>query len=295
MKLVKSDVLFNELEHTYTLDGKELSGITSVLSRQLFRDKYAGINESVLAKAAQYGSSVHQAIEINDSLGIDSNDKQYKAYKKLLESAGLKRFDNEYLVSDNTNYASCIDLVLEDCSLADIKTTSHLDMEYLSWQLSIYAYLFELQNPELSANKLYAIWLPKARYGKPAIKEVTRISPEEIKKLLDCDASGIQYSLPVVENNHELITIQAINEVISIEQQLKELEEKRKRMSEGLLELMGKNNIDKFECNGLRLTRKQASTRKSFDSTRFKSEHEDLYESYTKESQIKESLTISLI
>ena len=35
MKLIKSQVVFNPNEHTYMLGDKELSGITSVISRQL--------------------------------------------------------------------------------------------------------------------------------------------------------------------------------------------------------------------------------------------------------------------
>mgnify|MGYP003319148010 CR=1 FL=1 len=47
-KLVKSGALFDSEHHTYTLDGKQLSGITSLLDRQLFKDKYSGIPKEVL-------------------------------------------------------------------------------------------------------------------------------------------------------------------------------------------------------------------------------------------------------
>ena len=53
--LNKSQVVFSELDHTYTLDGKSLSGVTSILNRQLFADKYSGISDEVLNKAAEYG------------------------------------------------------------------------------------------------------------------------------------------------------------------------------------------------------------------------------------------------
>ena len=52
-KLVKSGVVFDSEHHTYTLDGKQLSGITSLLDRQLFKDKYSGIPEDTLRKAAK--------------------------------------------------------------------------------------------------------------------------------------------------------------------------------------------------------------------------------------------------
>ena len=43
-KLVKSGVVFDSVNHTYTLDGKQLSGSTSLLDRQLFKDKYSLVN-----------------------------------------------------------------------------------------------------------------------------------------------------------------------------------------------------------------------------------------------------------
>ena len=172
--LNQSPVIFNELDHTYTLDDISLNGVTSILNRQLFADKYSGISDEVLNKAAEYGKGVHESIELYDSLGIGEDEDAVKAYIKLCQKEGLTRLDNEYLISDNDYVASSIDVVFDDCSLADIKTTSHLDEEYVSWQLSIYAYLFEKQNPDLQANRLLAIWIPKARYGKPKVVEVSR-------------------------------------------------------------------------------------------------------------------------
>ena len=62
LQLTKSEVVFNQEAHTYHLGDKELKGVTGMLSAMLFKDKYAGISEDVLAKAAAYGSGVHEAI-----------------------------------------------------------------------------------------------------------------------------------------------------------------------------------------------------------------------------------------
>ena len=64
-----------------------------------------------------------------------------------------------------------------DYCLCDIKTTASLDKEYLSWQLSLYAYAYGKE-----FDKLYAIWLPKKDLGK--LVEIERRSKEEIEKLL---------------------------------------------------------------------------------------------------------------
>lgn len=198
MILKKSRVVFDEIAHTYFLDGMELSGITPILHRQLFPDKYGDIAPEVLGRAAEYGKGIHELIEICDTIDPDNQDDVYRSYRGLLSSVGLDRLDNEYLVSDNVRFASSIDLVCSDFSLCDFKCTAKFDADYLSWQLSIYAYLFELQNG-FPSGRLFGIWLPKPRYGKPKIVELPKIKAVEIAKLLDCEARGEQYLPPLKE------------------------------------------------------------------------------------------------
>lgn len=184
IELAKSQVVFNELDHTYMFNGKQLSGVTSMLSRTLFRDKYKGISKEVLAKAADYGHNIHEQIELVDSLGVTSDTPAVQDYLRMKNDLGVSTLASEYLVSDEDLIASSIDIVFNDLSLVDIKTTSKLDMEYLSWQLSIYAYLFERQNPSLKVPRLMAIWLPKPRYGRSMCVEVPRKNKETIEVLL---------------------------------------------------------------------------------------------------------------
>ena len=292
--LNQSPVIFNELDHTYTLDGKSLTGVTSILNRQLFADKYFGISDEVLNKAAEYGKGVHESIELYDALGIGEDDDAVKAYLKLIKKAKLTRLDNEYLVSDNDYVASSIDVVFDDYTLADIKTTSHLDEEYVSWQLSIYAYLFEKQNPDLQANKLIAIWIPKARYGKPKIVEVCRKPVSEVIRLIEADKSGQQYIPSVATSTEITIANEVVQEVIRIERELKELKDKQTELREGLLKQMQDYNIKSFKTDGLSLTRKLATTKTSLDSKMLQEKYPEIYEECLKTSEVKESLLIKI-
>ena len=137
MKLIDSGVVFNPEPHTYFLEGKELYGITSMLSRQLFPHKYdipEGISEEDwekrLGDAADRGHLIHSKIELYDQIGVEDTE-EIKNYKKIKKSHGLKTIANEYLVTDREYYASAIDLVFEEndgsISLGDIKTTYKLD------------------------------------------------------------------------------------------------------------------------------------------------------------------------
>lgn len=292
--LNKSQVVFNEYDHTYTLDGKSLTGVTSILNRQLFADKYSGISEDVLNKAAEYGKGVHESIELYDSMGIGEDEDAVKAYIKLVKKAKLTRLDNEYLISDDDYVASSIDVVFDDCTLADIKTTSHLDEEYVSWQLSIYAYLFEKQNPDLQANKLIAIWIPKERYGKPKIVEVCRKPVSEVIRLIEADKNGQQYIPSVATSTEITIANDVVQEVIRIERELKELKDKQTELREGLLKQMQDHNIKSFKTDGLSLTRKLATTKTSLDSKMLQEKYPEIYEECLKTSEVKESLLIKI-
>lgn len=195
MKLAKSGVVFNEIEHTYTYLGSRLTGVTSLLSRTIFRDKYSGIPKEVLAKAADYGHNIHEQIEIVDSMGVTSDTPAVQDYLRIRQENGLIPIANEHLISDEEYMASSIDVIygVEGSDvyvdITDVKTTSKLDMEYLSWQLSIYAYLFERQNPHLRVRRLLAMWLPKPQYGRSALVEVLRKSKEAIDVLIKWDKS----------------------------------------------------------------------------------------------------------
>lgn len=292
--LNQSPVIFNELDHTYTLDNKSLNGVTSILNRQLFADKYSGISDEILNKAAEYGKGVHESIELYDSLGIGEDEDAVKSYIKLCQKEGLTRLDNEYLISDNDYVASSIDVVFDDCSLADIKTTSHLDEEYVSWQLSIYAYLFEKQNPDLQANRLLAIWLPKARYGKPKVVEVSRKPVSEVIRLIEADKAGQQYVPSVASSTEITIANDVVQEVIRIERELKELKDKQTELREGLLKQMQDHNIKSFKTDGLSLTRKLATTKTSLDSKMLQEKYPEIYNECLKTSEVKESLLIKI-
>lgn len=291
MELNKSNVVFDPIEHTYLLNDKSLSGVTSLLERQL-GSKYIGISDEVLQRAVERGKDIHSRIELYDEMGIEVDDEYYNAYKQLIQSKGLVRCANEYLVSDNDHVASSIDIVFEDCSLADIKTTSKIDYEYVSWQLSIYAYLFSLQNSNLTANKLYVIWLPKEQYGKPAIMEVQKHSTDEVKAMIECDKRGENY---FANNSKSLvITNDIVNNIVNLQHLLQSLKDKERQMRAEILKLMQENDIKQFKNEDLTLTRKLSSVSERLDTSKLKAEFPEIYSKCLKQVITEETLMIKI-
>ena len=209
IQLNDSGVLFNREEHTYLLNGKYLSGITDMLHRQLFPDEFSRVPADMIEQAALYGTSVHESIEQFDANWTNDGTQEVADYIDICRKNALTHERSEYCVTDGANWASNIDKVFrlssDTFALADIKTFGTMTadkQEKARWQLSIYAYLFELTNPNATVDKLYIIHLRDKVKADGTIDhiatllEVDRIPSEVCKKLLDTDLAGEQFENP---------------------------------------------------------------------------------------------------
>lgn len=299
MKLVKSKIRFDEEQHRYFLDEKELSGITGTLIKKAFPDTYRGIPDAVLAKAAERGSVVHQNLELFDTVcNSDINIMpsvlpEVKDYNEMLISYGLHHIDSEYLVTDNENFASAIDKVLADNEgniyLADIKTTATLHYDNVSLQLSIYAKWFEEQNPDLKVKEIVCMWF---KNGQSKFQPLPRVSEEQIDELINAylaDDADYQYKVEVpeqfsaLEQEYRLVT--ARMDALKIKQD--DLKEQMMKMMEANKQKSIKTNIGSYSYVA-------ATTKKTFDTKLFKDTEPDHYEYYLKETTTKPSIRIKL-
>lgn len=298
--LKEPSIVFDELNHTYTNgEGKQLSGVTALLKRQLFADKYSGVSDEVLAKAAERGNLIHRQIEMYETFqGGALVSPELEAYVRLRDEWGFKVIATELLVSDEENVASAIDLVFDKDDLAwlwDTKTTSSLDREYLSWQLSIYKYLFLLKNPQKKVGGLGVCWLPKPQYGTPKMMLIEEKPLLWVKDLIEADARGEKFINPetilVAEMEQSLVVPQeltkAIADILYAEKQAKEAKE-RLRM------LMEEHGITKWECDEFTATIGKDSETTTFDSKAFKEANPDEYNKYLKTSTRRGSFKVTL-
>lgn len=301
MDLIKSSVLFDKDTHTYTTpEGVCLQGITGIIERQLFPDKYSGVPEFVMKRAAERGSFVHEVCELVDDLGIEHESEEARNYQKIKESYGLQYEASEYLVSDNEHFASCIDKVYRESdsefSLGDIKTTYKLDKEYVRWQLSVYACLFEKQNPGCKAVRLFAIWL---RGSVAELVEVERIPDGIILELLSAEIEGRKfinpYAVPSVKTDMPLKYREMEQSIIEISEQEKYWKEQKKILMDGIMKEMVKAGAYSWKGESISFTRKKDSIRNEFDKEAFKKEHKDLYEQYIKEIPVSGSVTLKVL
>lgn len=302
--LAISPVIFLPEEHRYfnPENGRYLSGITSLLSRQLFQDKYDGIPQATLDAAAAKGSAIHEECADLATFGVSGTYPETEAFARLLTREGIEPLEAEYTVSDGEHYASKIDLIDRSLNLYDLKTTSTLDAEYVSWQLSIYAYLFEQQNPGLQVGLLAAIHL---RGKRAKLVRVERKSYEAVSRLLADDLAGIQH-IPQLDahlspagsadaQDGVLTKLTDIERaIIEIKTRLAQAEEQKKSLTEALYQEMDARGVYKLDSPTLSVTRIADTTAETFDSKAFRADHPELYGKYLRETQRKGYVKITL-
>lgn len=284
-------VRFYESPRGYWLGLLELQGITGILSRHLFPKQYDSVPEYILKAAAERGSTVHDLCREYDMFGTyslpETDDEKIeefiKAYAGLVEHYKPKNVSNEYLVTDGTHYASAIDKVFVmdgKLCLGDIKTTYSLNKDYVSWQLSIYKYLFERQTG-LKVEGLYAIWLREG--GK--MMEVPDKGSERVEKLLEADRIGELYQdkPETTALSADLKAVEALEALKGVMVQIEEAQALEKDLKAKVELMFDELGIDSWETDWFKITRIKASPRKVFNLDSFMKEHNDVYKEYVEE------------
>lgn len=304
MQLVQSPVVFDEVEHRYTLGDRELSGITSIIHRYCFPNMYSGVSQSVLDKAAERGKRIHNLIQLS-VLDLLPDDNRAELQPFFDATQGIEWLASEYLVSDLESVASAIDFVgMVDGKiyLYDIKTTAVLQMAYLQWQLSIYSRLFRQQNPTLDVAGLRAIHF---RDGQCTLTDIIPLPDEDVDALLTAYRSGAEsFDNPqcvVPTDLEDLVDAYAENELSlsELDAARAPLEERKKQMQEQIATLLREHGLQTIETGAAKVTLGKDSTRQSFDWKAFASsdaykQSPEQFNDYVKSTTVRGRLTVTL-
>ena len=304
IELKDSGILFDEVAHTYLLGDKYLSGITGMLDRQLGYS-YENVPENVLEDARIYGTALHKELEDFDARWICSGSIECADYIKLCKENGLVHEASEYTVTDGVAWASNIDKVFRTSeqlfTLADVKSYGAMTPQKLEkgkFQLSIYSYMFELQNKGAKVDRLFIIHLRNKQKKDGTFDHICNLIPVEripsdiCKDLLDTDLRNEKwvnpYSIPDDISAQEA-------EICELMETKSSVEERLATIKANILSKMESLDIRTWATNTMRLTRKLPSTRASFNSSLFKADHPDMdFSPYEKISQVAGSLMITV-
>lgn len=175
---------FDKESHTYYVDGEKVDSVTQILSKK-FPNKYANIPADVLLKASERGTQVHKAIEAYCK-GFDDGSNEVSDFKFLRKHYGFTVKENELPIIINfggKTIAGTTDMIFEMdgiLAVADIKTTSTIDKEYLGHQLNLYKIGVE-QTYGYAIEALYGIHI---RDGKRKLIKIPIVSEEALYESL---------------------------------------------------------------------------------------------------------------
>ena len=282
--MIQSKIVFDKEKHTYTLNGELLpiQGITRMIDRQIFGSKMQNVPESVLKKYAEFGSLVHKEIQDYYENGDFPTTDEAMAFV----SKGIQCTVCEFIVGDE-RVATAIDFVGEDGFLYDFKTSTTLDKERVSWQLSICAYLFERQ----TGQKVKGLMGVHLRGKECTFVGVERKPDEQVDALIQAELLGESY-LSEERSMQRLLDLERA--IIQIKQEAEMYEERKKVLLTGLGEKMAQMGLKTLKTDNLTLTLVPESTTTTLDSKRLKEEMPEIYSQFEKTGTRKGYLKMTI-
>ena len=287
---------FDEEKHEYTLDGKKLISVTQLMQKHGLAPSYAGVSTEVLNAKAERGTLIHKEIEDYNKSGAIGFTPEMTNFKKYIEKNNVKVCESELRLHNDIVAGTC-DLILnygDGCyTIADIKTTSKLHDEAVSWQLSIYAYL--TGNPAITKGQAFHFI---GASGCLKVVDIPLKPMEEIEKLMECERKGeiYKYEVDVVDiNDTQIEKIAELEQIIKdLDSQVKEAKQKQDELKGALLQEMESRGLKSFEKGNLKITYVAPSTRTTLDSKAIKEKYPEIYEENAKTTDVKASLKITL-
>ena len=218
-------------------------------------------------------------------------------------------------------YASQVDAVWSDedgeITLVDHKTNNLGTFpggeeglrEYLSWQLSCYAVMFEAQ----TGKKVRRLLANHIRHGEGRQWEIARKDDALVLKLLGTEATLVEgawhYDNPEMQAADEpvravdwIITAEQANElsdmcrrIADIKRQADEAQAQADALKQHLLDLMSSRGVKTWDNDFFKATVRAPKASPKFDSKRFRDEHPDLWSEYAVDGAApKPSLIVTL-
>jgi len=284
---------FREDTHEYFKDGKKLISVTQLMRKHGLAPSYDSVPEAVLKAKAERGTLIHKEIEDYLKHGDIGFTNEMWAFREYIECEldGNRPIASEQIVYNDV-VAGTVDLVFNDGTIADIKTTATLHKEAISWQLSIYAYLWGLifeQTP--SKGKAYHF----NAEGLLKVVDIPLKPMAEVERLLECERNGEIYTQELTGTDRQLAELAEVESLIkAIEEQKKAAEAQATELRAAIMKAMEDNAVTSFENDRIKITYVAATTRTAIDSAKLKKEMPEIAEKYTKKSNVKASLRITL-
>lgn len=294
-------VIYDPITHTYTnAQGVQLAGITGIIKQFICPNQYDNVAPEVLERARVRGNKIHSLLEIYASGVFPEIAEEEKEVIDSFNAMAVALEDytclaSEYIVSNNKNNASPIDLLAlnvdKKLTIIDLKTTSTLNIDFVTWQLNFYRYFLYLQTG-LEAEKLLTLHVTGSR---AKFVEIPFIDFKHLDYMLNCAYKFESFNNPLKADKKAIDRLEEVyRRKKDLEAQIKALEMEEEEAKAEVINEMKKNAVKTHESLTIRVTYKPAGVTTRIDNKALEAEEPDIYKKYLKLSATKESLTIKL-
>lgn len=263
---------FNETNHTYTFNGKVLISTTQLMRKHNLSPNYDMVNPEVLQAKAKKGTLIHKEIENfikENQLGF--TDELYE-FQKYVKAHNLTSIKSETMVC-NDIVAGTIDLMFienERPIIADIKTTSVVHKEAVSWQLSIYRYLYLsyvdgniVPVEESEYNDVVGQVFHFNKEGILNVEEIPLKPYSDIERLFNCERLGMQFTLEIDEAENSLQNVVHLEKIINeLNEKVEFAKKQQEEFKKTLMEAMENRKLSTYEKDGIKITLVKGKTKK---------------------------------
>lgn len=292
--------MLKQVGNKFYLNDKEIIRVTELLQKHGLGADYSFVDEEVLKRAADFGNREHANFEnyFKGELPFENLPNLTKTGIKELEENHISIVGSEYRLHNEitTGQIDIIGLVRNQYCLIDIKTTSTLMTNVVSWQLSIYSYLVR-KVLNIPIKRLFVLWLNKYS-GVYELKEVSIIQDSAIERLFASELNGLNYS-EIIDGEivalANQVKVQSIIEAVAgAKEYLKELEIELDLMTSGIQTEMEKYGVGSFEIGKHRVTYVRPTNTLKIDYKKFIADNElEIPEEYQKVNKRKGYLKIT--
>ena len=287
-------ITFDAVNHRYFKDG-DLKPSVSEIIQYYYNKDLSNIPLEVLAKAQERGTAIHlmcdNILKQEDFTTIYA--KEYKDFEYLRKKHKIKADYIEEIVYGFTpfgDYCGTLDLYdSKNQTLYDIKTTYEKHIEEWEGQTNLYRYALEQKKKKVKAIKI--IYLPSEKSANKAEVIDLKILPNsKVEEIVKCFYEKSRPTKEIVEL--KCLPQEGIKQLALAFETIKRIQLEIDNMKLKIKEEMESRGIDNIQTPEFNISVRKGHVKKTFDSKKFKEDFPEIYEQYSKESNVKSSINI---
>lgn len=291
-------VNFDAETHTYTNEqGRVLISTTQLLKLAGIAPNYDNVNNELLQRASEYGTIIHKDLEYYIKNGVIGISDECINFDKLCKETGIKPIESELLVN-NDFLAGTIDLIYKDKDgkvvISDFKTTSTIHTNCVSWQLSIYKYLYQRH---FGVQVDYGTVIHFNKDGSLEVVNMVLKNDKAVEKLFEWyfnHKEGEKYRVSLLTENQLEIQHKAVAIIKKCEQQMKKAQLELDLVKDELIKAMKENGLQSYKDDEITISIVSSSVKKTVDTKKLKKDFPEIYEKCSKDVETKESVRFKL-